>query len=122
LTSHGPSGIGFVNFGEIDHLDVQAPIETFGTGARAFNLYDGSLRHASFENIATHGDGSVGVQVSGDNVITVEIDGNVGQIEIAKGVVAEGNDSDAIHTRGMVPGLTDVSIKTTKGQEIVLTS
>ena len=64
MTSNGPSGIGFVNFGEIDRLDVQAPIETFGTGARGFNLYDGSLRHASFASIATHGDGSVGVQVS----------------------------------------------------------
>ena len=64
VTSNGPSGIGFVNFGAIDRLDVQAPIETFGTGARGFNLYDGSLRHASFQNIATHGDGSVGVQVS----------------------------------------------------------
>lgn len=64
MTSHGPSGIGFVNFGEIDRLDVQAPIETFGNGARGFNLYDGSLRHASFESIATHGDGSFGVQVS----------------------------------------------------------
>jgi hypothetical protein len=45
-------------------------------------------------------------------VITVEIDG---------GVVAEGNDSDAIHTRGKVSGLTDVSIRTAMGQDIVQT-
>jgi hypothetical protein len=64
VTSHGPSGIGFVNFGAIGRLDVQAPIETFGPGARGFNLYDGSLEHASFQLIATHGDGSIGVQVS----------------------------------------------------------
>jgi hypothetical protein len=64
VTSKGPSGIGFVNFGAIDRLDVEAPIQTFGSGARGFNLYDGSLRHASFSSIATHGDGSVGVQVS----------------------------------------------------------
>jgi hypothetical protein len=136
VTSHGPSGIGFVNLGQIDRLVVQASIETFGTGARGFNLYDGTLRHASSESIATHGDGSVGVQVSkplpnleisgdlttdggegqslvkgvqvslkaialsikpgadvgairvggqvrtaGDNVISVEIDGDVGQID-----------------------------------------
>jgi hypothetical protein len=31
--------IGFLNFGQIDRLIVQAPIETFGTGARGFNLY-----------------------------------------------------------------------------------
>jgi hypothetical protein len=64
VTSYGPSGIGFVNFGAIGRLDVQAPIETFGPGVRGFNLYDGSLEHASSQSIATHGDGSIGVQVS----------------------------------------------------------
>ena len=177
VTSHGPSGIGFVNFGEIDRLDMQAPIETFGTGARGFNLYDGSLRHASFKSIATHGDGSVGVQVSkplplleisgdltteggegqslvkgvqvslkaialsikpgaevgsiivggqvrtsGDNMITVELDGDVGQIEIAGGVAAQGKHSDAVHARGAIPGLADVSIKTANGLDIVQTA
>lgn len=64
VTTHGPSGIGFVNFGEIDRLDVRAPIETFGAGARGFNFYAGTLRHASFRGIATHGDGSIGIQIS----------------------------------------------------------
>ncbi|MEU1791906.1 hypothetical protein ABZ553_39740 [Streptomyces sparsogenes] len=53
VISHGPSGTGFVNFGDLGHLDVRAPITTHGTGARGFNLYDGSLRHASFDSIAT---------------------------------------------------------------------
>lgn len=64
VTSWGPSGIGFVNFGEIGTLRIDAPVETFGQGARGFNVYDGSLKEASFESITTHGDGSVGVQVS----------------------------------------------------------
>ncbi|GAA4038084.1 hypothetical protein GCM10023063_23960 [Arthrobacter methylotrophus] len=64
VTSHGPSGIGFVNFGDIGVLTVEAPIETTGLGARGFNVYDGSLREAVFDSITTHGDGSVGVQVS----------------------------------------------------------
>lgn len=64
VTTHGPSGIGFVNFGEIDRLDVRAVIETFGAGARGFNFYAGTLRHASFHSIATHGDGSIGIQIS----------------------------------------------------------
>ena len=64
VTSHGPSGIGFVNFGEIGVLSVQAPIMTTGLGARGFNVYDGSLDEATFESITTTGDGSVGVQVS----------------------------------------------------------
>jgi len=64
ITSRGPSGIGFVNFSDIGTLDVQAPIQTFGKGARGFNLYDGSLKDATFESIETHGDGSIGVQLS----------------------------------------------------------
>lgn len=64
ITSRGPSGIGFVNFSDIERLEVKAPVQTFGKGARGFNLYDGSLNEASFESIATHGDGSIGVQLS----------------------------------------------------------
>jgi len=76
VTSNGPSGIGFVNFGAIDVLDVRASIQTFGAGARGFNLYDGSLRHASFDRITTFGDGSVGVQISRD-LPTLEIRGDL---------------------------------------------
>lgn len=64
VTSHGPSGIGFVNFGDIDVLDVKDTIRTTGRGARGFNLYDGSLREARFASIETTGDGSVGIQIS----------------------------------------------------------
>lgn len=64
ITSRGPSGIGFVNFSDIGTLNVDAPIQTFGKGARGFNLYDGSLQEANFESIQTHGDGSIGVQLS----------------------------------------------------------
>ncbi|WP_146070242.1 hypothetical protein [Arthrobacter sp. GMC3] len=66
VTSYGPSGIGFVNFGDIGTLTVNAAVETFGQGARGFNVYDGSLQEAVFETIITHGDGSMGVQVSRD--------------------------------------------------------
>lgn len=76
ITSTGASGIGFVNFGRIGTLDVRAPIATFGRGARGFNLYDGELRHAGFDSITTHGDGSIGVQVS-KPLPTLEISGDL---------------------------------------------
>jgi len=34
-------GIGFVNFGVVHELKIKAPIETFGQGARGFNVYTG---------------------------------------------------------------------------------
>lgn len=91
VTSWGPSGIGFVNFGDIGTLTVDAPVETFGLGARGFNVYDGSLREAVFDSITTHGDGSVGVQVSRElPVLTIRGDlrteGGTGE-SLVKGVL-----------------------------------
>ncbi len=64
ITSRGPSGIGFVNFGVLGTLEVSGGIETWGQGARGFNLYDGTLQQASFNSITTHGDGAVGIQIT----------------------------------------------------------
>lgn len=64
ITSHGPSGIGFVNFGIVRELRVNAPIETFGQGARGFNVYTGTVDLAEFDRVITHGDGAVGIQIS----------------------------------------------------------
>ncbi|WP_412065684.1 hypothetical protein [Rhizobium sp. SYY.PMSO] len=44
VVSHRSSGIGFVNFGDIGTVNIDAPIETHGLGARGFNLYDGTLK------------------------------------------------------------------------------
>lgn len=75
VASYGDSGIGFVNFGDIDTLTVKTPIETHGLGARGFNLYDGSLKEAHFERITTYGDGAIAVQLSKPfGTITVEQD------------------------------------------------
>jgi hypothetical protein len=64
VTTRGASRIGFVNFGVLRDLDVQAPIETYGAGARGFNLYDGVHERATFDSIATHVHGAVGIQVA----------------------------------------------------------
>ena len=80
VTSHGPSGIGFVNFGTVDLLQVNAPIETFGQGARGFNVYTGSVKLAEFERVVTHADGAVGIQISQP----------VGQITVRRGIETHG--------------------------------
>ena len=55
-------------------------------------------------------------------MISVEIDGDVGQIAIAGGVVTSGSNSNAIDIRDNVPGLDEVSIDTANGQDIVGTA
>ena len=64
VTTHGPSGIGFVNFGMTRTLELDAPIETFGQGSRGFNSYAGTVQTATFDRIVTHADGAVGIQIS----------------------------------------------------------
>ena len=135
VTSYGPSGIGFVNFGALESLDIQAPVQTFGTGARGFNVYDGSLGSASFVSIATHGDGSVGAQVSralptlkiaGDlttegsegqslvkgvqvslkaNALSVKSGGSVGTIEVGGKIRTSGDDVISVEIEGQVDQL-----------------
>jgi hypothetical protein len=64
ITTYGASGIGFVNFGTVRELKVNAPIETFGGGARCFNVYIGTVELAEFDRLTTHADGAIGVQIS----------------------------------------------------------
>jgi hypothetical protein len=110
VTSFGSSGIGFVNFGDIRALKIDAPIETHGLGARGFNLYDGSLDRAEFESITTYGDGAIGVQLSKP----------FGCIAIRHDVRTKGGEGDSL-VRGKVVRLQAhaVSLKPgTKGDEI----
>lgn len=76
VTSYGPSGIGFVNFGIVKLFNAQAPIETFGLGARGYNQYDGTLEEGHFSSIMTFGDGAIGVQIS-QEVGTLTFDGGI---------------------------------------------
>jgi hypothetical protein len=104
ITSHGPSGIGFVNFGTINSLQVNAPIETFGQGARGFNVYSGSVNSAEFERIVTHGDGAVGIQISQP----------VGQIKVRRGIETFGAAGKSL-VKGVVVELSAIALSVRPG-------
>jgi hypothetical protein len=104
ITSQGPSGIGFVNFGIIDVLEVKAPIETFGQGARGFNVYTGTVHTADFDRIVTHADGAVGVQISQP----------VGQIRVRRGIETHGGIGDSL-VKGVVVKLAAIALSIKPG-------
>jgi hypothetical protein len=99
LTSFGPSGIGFVNFGGLNELTVKAPIETFGQGARGFDLYAGTLSRAEFDRITTHADGAVGVQVSQP----------MGSLHVLRGIETFGATGDSL-VKGVVVKLSAIAL------------
>jgi hypothetical protein len=55
----------------------------------------------------------------GDDVVAVEIDGEIGHIQVAGGIAAQGARSDAVHVQGDVPGLSDIAITAAAGQPVV---
>jgi hypothetical protein len=104
ITSHGSNGIGFVNFGTINVLKMNAPIETFGLGARGFNVYTGTVKAAEFERIVTHADGSVGIQISQP----------VGRIKVHRGVETFGGAGDSL-VKGVVVKLSAIALSVKPG-------
>jgi hypothetical protein len=104
IASHGPSGIGFVNFGTVNVLQVNAPIETFGHGARGFNVYTGTVHSAEFERIVTHADGAVGIQISQP----------VGDIKVHRGIETFGGVGDSL-VKGVVVKLAAIALSVKPG-------
>lgn len=98
ITSYGPSGIGLVNFGTINSIKVKAPIETFGQGARGFNVYSGTIASAEFDRIVTHGNGSIGIQVGRP----------VGEIAVQRGIETFGGSGESL-VKGVMTKLSAVA-------------
>jgi hypothetical protein len=104
ITTLGPSGIGFVNFGTVRDLRVEAPIETFGQGARGFNVYDGTVNRAEFDRIVTHADGAVGVQIGQP----------VGTILVRRGIETFGGMGPSL-VKGVVQNLPAIALSIKPG-------
>ena len=104
ITSHGPSGIGFVNFVIIRRLKVTAPIETFGQGARGFNVYAGTVDVAEFDRVVTHADGAVGIQISQP----------IGRLVVHRGIETFGGTGQSL-VKGVVVSLSAIGLSIKPG-------
>ena len=103
-TTFGASGIGFVNFGSIRDLRIEAPIETFGQGARGFNVYSGTVERVEFDRIVTHANGAVGAQISQP----------IGTMTVRRGIETFGNEGPSL-VRGVVQNLSAIALSIKPG-------
>ncbi len=99
ITSFGPSAIGFVNFGGLGTLEVNAPLETFGGGSRGFNVYAGTVRRAAFDRVVTHADGAVGIQISQP----------IGELQVRRGLETWGGVGPSL-VKGVVVQLPAIAL------------
>jgi hypothetical protein len=107
ITTLGPSGIGFVNFGVTRTLELEAPIETFGQGARGFNIYAGTVQTATFDRIITHADGAVGVQISQP----------AGKIAVRRGIETYGGTGPSL-VKGVIQQLSAIALSVKPGGQV----
>jgi hypothetical protein len=59
------------------------------------------------------------ITTQGDNLVTVDIDGELGSLQVGGGIHAQGRGSDAVHLRGEGVDLTGVKITAADGQAVV---
>ena len=128
ITSYGPSGIGFVNLGELGELVIDGLLETHGLGSCGFNsgevkqtssdapsnaeandtsstsVYAGTVRQATFERVVTRGDGAIGIQISVP----------IGNVRIRKGIETFGGVGASL-ARGVVTKLSAVAFSLKPG-------
>ena len=97
LTSYGRSGVGFVNFGAIGTLRIEAAIETHGVGAHGFNVYrlddytGPTVENAEFDRIVTHADAAIGIEVGQP----------IGHLVVRNGIESRGGAGDSL-VRGVI--------------------
>ena len=101
------SGIGFVNFGIVNEFTMLAPIETFGLGARGFNVYTGTVELAEFDRITTHGDGAIGVQISQP----------IGRLVVHRGIETFGGTGQSL-VKGVIMSLSAIGLSVKPGASI----
>jgi hypothetical protein len=67
------------------------------------------------------GQATVGGRIAtgGDDLVTVEVDGALGSLEVAGGIHAQGRGSDAIHVRDDALDLSGIEVTAVAGLPIV---
>jgi hypothetical protein len=107
ITSHGPSGIGFVNFGSLGELRILRLLETHGPGARAFNACGGDMGTVEIGRIVTHAAAGVGVQVSRP----------IGRLVVHEGIETRGGPGPSL-VKGVIRQLSAYGISILPGGRI----
>ncbi|MBV8216391.1 MAG: hypothetical protein JOZ08_24495, partial [Verrucomicrobia bacterium] len=88
-------------------IDIRAPIETFGQGARGFNVYAGTVEKADFDRIVTHGDGAVGIQISQPT----------GTISVRRGIETFGGTGPSL-VKGVIQQLPAIALSIKPGARV----
>jgi hypothetical protein len=124
ITTTGDGAVGIQASKRIGLLDLRGDLTTSGGEGRSLVQGDQTMLKAIALSVKPGGKigklASKGrIATSGDDVVTVEIDGEIGAMDVAGGIIAQGARSDAVHVRGDVPGLAGIAVKSAHGEPVV---
>jgi hypothetical protein len=124
ITTEGDGAVGIQVTKSLPTIEVRGDVIT--TGGRGFSLVKGVQTPLPAVALSIPAGGEVGevriggrLQTSGDDVVTMEVDGRLGRISAAAGISALGANSDAVHLGDESLDLSGVAIDARDGEALV---
>ncbi len=115
ILTHGDGSIGVQVSKPLSELEIEGDLAT--EGGEGMSLVKGVQTTLKAIALSVKPGGSIAkvgiggeLRTAGENVVTLEVDGEVGHIDVVGGIHATGAGSDAVHLRSDVPGLDAISI------------
>ncbi|MGS2619206.1 hypothetical protein ACVCAH_32460 [Micromonospora sp. LZ34] len=124
IATTGNGAIGIQVSRQLPVLEVRGDLTTGGgTGT---SLVQGVQTQLTAIALSIKSGGSIGqatvggrIATRGDNLVTVDVDGELGRLIAAGGIHADGSGSDAVRIQGQGPDLNGVNITAADGRTVV---
>jgi hypothetical protein len=123
ITTHADGAVGIQVSRELPVLDVTEGVTTFG--GRGTSLVRGQQVALSAIAVSIQPGGRIGrlsagsLTTHGDDVVTLDVAGDLGTLTVQQQIAATGVGSDAIRHAGDIGGLDEVTVTATHGQRVV---
>jgi len=124
ITTKGDGAVGVQVSKPMPLLEIRQDLRT--SGSEGMSLVKGVQVRLKAIGLSVKPGAAIGavrvggqIETVGADVVSVEIEGKVGEFRVDGGVAARGPRSDAVHVRGDVPGLGAVNITAADGKPVV---
>jgi hypothetical protein len=124
IATHGDGSVGVQVSRDLPKLEIKGDLTT--SGGEGQSLVKGVQVSLKAVALSVKPGGRidsviVGGRISthGDDVVSVEIEGDVDDLQVTGGIAAEGRRSDAIHIHGARLDLSHIAVAATNGEAIV---
>jgi hypothetical protein len=123
ITTHGDGAVGIQVSKDLPVLDITDSVTTFG--GQGTSLVRGKQTQLSAIAVSIMPGGRIGrlaaggpLSTHGDQVVTLDVQGALGELKVQHGITASGVASDAVRLTGEIPGLNEITVTAAHGQAI----